>query len=56
MSRSLRGRRDRSEKVENRGQIFSDFEANSGSIQRKIGEIWTDYAAFAVDLFCRAGS
>ena len=31
-SRSLCGRRDRSEKVENRGQIFLDFEANSRSI------------------------
>ncbi len=61
-SRSLHGRRDRSEKAGNRGQIFStlrhflDFEADSGSIQRKIGGRWTDYTAFAVDSFCRAGS
>jgi hypothetical protein len=53
---SLRGRRDRGEKMENRGQIFSISRRIVVLFNEKPGKYGPIPAAFAVDSFCRAGS
>ena len=56
VARSLSGRRDRSEKVENRGQIFSILRRIVVLFNEKSGKYGPIPTAFAVDSFCRAGS
>jgi hypothetical protein len=55
-ARRLRGRTDRREEVENRGQIFSILRRIVVLFNEKPGKYGPIPAAFAVDCFCRAGS
>ena len=50
------GRRDRSEKAENRGQIVSILRRIVVLFNEKSGKYDPIPTAFAVDSFCRAGS